>query len=354
MPSHRPSRIAFAGVVSLQTCLAAGCWRRASPSIEFTLVPEAAVGGPAKLAPVSGRVRGARANQRIVLFARSGGWWVQPFRTRPFTSIDADSTWKSTIHLGTEYAALLVEPDFHPPVTTDTLPAIGGGVVAVATVKGTGGFVRPARKTIAFSGYDWVVRQDPNERYGRNDYDARNVWVDQEGHLHMLLAERNGQWSSAEVHLARHLGYGTYLLDVRDVTQMDPASAFSMYTWDDSGADQNYREMNIDVSRWGDPHARNGRYIVQPEHVATNVFRFDAPAGPLTYSLKWEPGRVSFTTMHGGDSGRAVPEAQWQATAGVPSPHTESIYLTLLYVRSSAAPPRGNVEVVVEKFAFLP
>jgi len=354
MPSHRPSCIAFAGVVALQACLAAGCSGSASPSIEFTQVPEAAVGGPAKLAAVSGRVRGAHANQRIVLFARSGGWWVQPFRTRPFTSIDADSTWKSTTHLGTEYAALLVEPDYHPPVTTDALPAIGGNVVAVAIAKGTGGFVEPARKTIAFSGYDWIVRQEPNERYGRNDYDARNVWVDRDGHLHLLLAERNGQWSSAEVHLVRHLGYGTYLFDVRDTAEIDPASAFSMYTWDDFGADQNYREMNIDISRWGDARARNARYVVQPEHVATNVFRFDAPAGPLTYSLKWEPGRVSFATMHGGDSARSLPAAQWQAAAGVPRPRTESIHLTLLYVRSSPAPPRGNVEVVVEKFVFLP
>ena len=62
---------------------------------------------PAKLAPVAGRVTGARQGQRVVMFARSGDiWWVQPFRSRPFTAIEDGSTWKNSIHLGTEYAAL--------------------------------------------------------------------------------------------------------------------------------------------------------------------------------------------------------------------------------------------------------
>jgi hypothetical protein len=358
MSHNRPSTLPLAAAVALQACAATACGarhQRESPSIEFTGVPAAAVGGPRRLAPISGRVKGARANQQVVLFAHAGAWWVQPFRSRPFTHIQADSTWKSEIHLGAEYAALLVEPDYHPPVTVDALPAIGGGVVAVAKVKGTGGFVEPASKTIAFSGYDWVVRQVMNERFGRNEYDARNVWVDAKGHLHLLLTQRNGQWTSAEVVLTRHLGYGTYVFQVRDVSQMDPASAFSMYTWDEFGADQNYREMNIDMSRWGDPHARNARYVLDPDHVATNVFRFDAPPGTLTHSLKWEPGRVSFATMRANDTGaHAPPAAQWQMTAGVPTAGTESIHLTLLYVRSSPSPPSGNVEVVVERFLYLP
>jgi hypothetical protein len=77
------------------------------PSIEFTTIPTADTGGPAKLAPVAGRVTGARQGQRVVMFARSGDiWWVQPFRSRPFTAIEDGSTWKNSIHLGTEYAAL--------------------------------------------------------------------------------------------------------------------------------------------------------------------------------------------------------------------------------------------------------
>jgi hypothetical protein len=63
----------------LLACLLAACFAGHSnpkPAIEFTTVPPADTGGPDKLAPVAGRVRAAHPNQRVVLFARSGAWWV--------------------------------------------------------------------------------------------------------------------------------------------------------------------------------------------------------------------------------------------------------------------------------------
>ena len=130
-------------------------------SIEFTTIPKADFGGPAVLAPVSGRVRGARPKQRIVLFAKSdAGWWVQPFRSRPFTEIALDSTWTSSIHLGTEYAALLVDEDYRPPATSEALPDLGAGILAVARVAGLGQFLAPAPKTIVSSAHLRTERPD--------------------------------------------------------------------------------------------------------------------------------------------------------------------------------------------------
>ena len=326
------------------------------PSIEFTTIPKADAGGPGVLAAVEGRVKGARPNQRIVLFARSDqGWWVQPFRSRPFTDIDRDSTWKNSIHLGQEYAALLVEADYRPPATAESLPEPGGGVVAVARAPGSGKFVPPAPKTIAFSGYDWLVRQTQNDRHGMNDYDGRNAWVDSEGHLHLLLTEREGRWTSADLRLTRSLGYGTYAFDVRDTSELDPSAAFSMYTFDPLGSDQNFRELTVDVSRWGDPGSMNGQFVVQPETVPANVFRFAIPAGLVTYSFRWEPGRVSFQAVRGSGPPRGDNVvAERLFTARVPTAGAERPQLTLLYDRSAARPPSKAVEVVVEKFTVLP
>lgn len=324
-----------------------------APSIEFTIVPKADAGGPGVLAPVAGRVTGARPNQRVVLFARSDqGWWVQPFRSRPFTEIGPDATWTNAIHLGQEYAALLVEADYRPPATSETLPEPGGGIVAVARVPGSGKFAAPAPKTITFSGYEWLVRQLQNDRHGMNDYDARNVWIDSDGHLHLLLSERDGRWTSADVRLTRSLGYGTYSFDVRDASQLDPSAAFSMYTFDPLGSDQNFRELTIDVSRWGDPGNLNGQFVVQPETVPANVFRFAIPAGLVTYSFRWEPGRVSFTAARGSGGDRIAAERLF--TARVPTAGAERPQMTLLYDRSAPRPPAKAVEVVVEKFTFLP
>jgi len=41
--------------------------------------------------------------------------------------------------LDSEYAALLVDPGYHPPPTLDTAPMQGGSIAAVELVKGTGG-----------------------------------------------------------------------------------------------------------------------------------------------------------------------------------------------------------------------
>jgi signal transduction histidine kinase len=107
-------------------------------SIEFTRIPKAAEGGPAStIDTIEGRAIGARPGQQIVLYARSGDWWVQPYADQPFTAVRADSTWTNVTHAGTEYAALLVEPGYVPSPTVHAMPEAGGLVVAVAITKGT-------------------------------------------------------------------------------------------------------------------------------------------------------------------------------------------------------------------------
>jgi hypothetical protein len=359
-PAGSNSFVRFTVLVAvlLPVChLVAACRSGAAqvqPLVEFTTVPPADNGGPDKLALVAGRVKGARPNQRIVLFAKSGNWWVQPFRSRPFTAIDTDSTWKATIHLGTDYAALLVDQEYRPPVTSESVPSLGNGVVAVATVKGSGTWVPPVPKTLTFSGYDWVIVQTRIDRHGPNDCDARNVWVDPDGHLHLLLAQRDGQWTSAGLTLNRPLGYGTYMFTVRETGQLDPAAALSMYTWDDR-ADSNHRELNVSIGNWGSARNKNGMYVLLYEDVAENVLRFTAPAGRLTHTFRWQPGNAIFTTVRGDDPAHdAQPVARRAFTVGVPTPATATVRLALLHVREAQQPPANNVEVVVEKFVFLP
>jgi len=320
------------------------------PSITFSQVPDAAEGGEQRVAPIAGRVTGAQANQRIVLFAKSGPWWVQPLVAKPFTEIAADGTWKNDTHFGLEYAALLVDNTYQPPPTTDSLPAVGGPIVAVVTQKGGGTFTPPAKEVLKFSGYEWEVRKSPSDRGGPNDYDARNAWVDDHGLLHLLLTQRDGRWTSAEIKLTRSLGYGTYTFVVHDTSRLDPAAALGFLTWDQFGPAENHRELDVEVSRWGNPDNKDVQFVVQPHYVAANVYRFQQPASRLTHSFRWEPDRALFRTV--GSTGREI--ARREFTSGVPVPGTESIYMNLLYFRGSPKPPSSDVEVVVEKFVYLP
>lgn len=334
--------------------LAAGCSRGVSdqPSIEFTRVPQADVGGRAKHDIIEGRVKGARPGQQIVLYAKSGTWWVQPLVSQPFTNIQPDSKWVNATHLGSEYAALLVDPGYRPAVTTDVLPSRGAAVSAIASVKGA---ESPPSPSLQFSGYEWRVRNAPSSRGGRNEYSPQNAWTDSSGALHLRIAKSGNDWTCAEVSLSRSLGYGTYAFVVRDVSSLEPAAVFGMFTWDYAGADENFRETDIEISRFGDPASKNAQYVIQPYYVPANVERFLAPPGVLTHSFRWEPGRLHFRTVSGSTTNAgSQPVADHVFTSGVPSPGIESVRMNLYFFRSARIPLKDGAEVVIEKFEYLP
>jgi signal transduction histidine kinase len=115
-----------------------GCHSKSAdtPTIAFTKIPPAAEGGVERVDTIAGRVVGASPGQRIVVYAKSGHWWVQPFADQPFTAIQPNSRWSTSTHLGYEYAVLLVQPTYTPPPTMDVPPAQGGPVVAAMIVRG--------------------------------------------------------------------------------------------------------------------------------------------------------------------------------------------------------------------------
>jgi hypothetical protein len=317
------------------------------PSIEFIHVPPAGDGSPDKLEEIEGRVTGSRPGQRIVLFALSGVWWVQPVTEHPFTPIRPDSTWKNSTHPGVAYAALLVDSRYRPPLTANTLPEKGGPVVAVATVRGTQ--PRSPPRILRFSGYQWETRETASDRGGSiNFYDPGNAWTDGQGLLHLRVTRQREHWVSAEVKLSRSLGYGSYRFVVRDVSQLEPAAVFAMFTWDDQGPS---REMDIEISRWGEPEDKNAQYVIQPYVVPANTVRFSAPAGPLTYWMDWQPGRMSFRTIRK-SSGNVVAEHVF--TSGIPTAGNERIYMNLWAYNNKRYHLQHEFEVVIEKFEFLP
>jgi signal transduction histidine kinase len=131
-------------VIILLTLALSGCASRLNNDspIQITEIPPEDQGGVLKIDKIKGRVTGARSDQKIVLYARSGAWYVQPWADQPFTTINNDSTWSNDTHLGTEYAALLVEHDYAPAPVIIGLPGAGNGVIAITVVYGRPPFYR--------------------------------------------------------------------------------------------------------------------------------------------------------------------------------------------------------------------
>src|SRR5215469_9314522 len=168
-------------LVFLVSCAAlGGCHSQqanSEPSIEFTKIPPASQGGREHVDSIAGRVRGARPGQSIVVYARSGPWWVQPWPDQALIPIQSDSTWSTSTHLGFDYAALLVEPGYRPSPTLDVAPTQSGSVRWVTIVKGLGHPQLAPTKPLQFSGYQWQVRTIASDWGGLNNlYDGDNAW----------------------------------------------------------------------------------------------------------------------------------------------------------------------------------
>jgi hypothetical protein len=348
-------------VIFLLCLLLCGCNRRhteARSSIEFSKIPPAGEGSPVPLSPVAGRVKGAHSGEKIVLYAEdvNGVWWVQPQAIQPFITVKSDSSWQTSTHLGVEYAALLVDPGYRPPATTKVLPGQGGKVLAVTIVKGVGPLVHMVSKTLQFSGYNWKAVNAISERNGvPNVYTPANVSTDSDGHLHLRIVRKDDRWTCSDVILLRSFGYGTYRFSVEDVSHLAPAAVLTLFTWDDLGAEQNHREMDIELSRWGDPAVEDAQFVMQPYYVPQNVARFAAPPGPLTYSFQWEAARVAFQADRGRErASRGNTVATHVFTSGIPSPGGESVSMNFCLFGFSKVPLKSDAEVIIDKFQYLP
>lgn len=337
-------------LLALMSATACHATRQPEPSIVFTRIPPKGDGSADKLEPIEGRVAGGGPGYRVVLFALSGVWWVQPLAAQPFTTIQTDSTWKSLTHPGTAYAALLVDARYSPPLTVKALPGKGGAVVAETITEGG---AAPSPKTLRFSGYEWESRQDASDHGGyRNLFSPSNAWADEKGFLHLRVSKQDNDWVSAEVKLTRSLGYGSYRFVVRDSSHLEPAAVFAMFTLDDSGPS---REMDIEVSRWGEPEDKSAQFVIQPYVVPANTVRFEAPSGLSTYWMEWGPARVAFRSDRGDvPRKRSGALAEHVFTSGVPSAGNERVHLNVYVYANKRHPLKHEFEVVVEKFEFLP
>ena len=349
---RQPVKIPF--LLTVVWFLASDCGsRRPQPaSIEFTRVPPAGQGSPDILRAIEGKVKGARPGQKVVIFARSGVWWVQPLADQPFTAIQRDSTWKTSTHPGSAYAALLVDPGYRAPATMNVLPQKGGSVSAVVTAEGPAPDQIPY-KSLNFSGYQWEVRQgSASPAATPNQYDPANAWVDQEGFLHLRIRKTPSGCTSAEVWLKQSLGYGSYRFLVRDVSQLEPRAVLAMIVWDGSAPNQG---MSTEISRWGESAGKNTQFVVQPYYVPANVVRFLSPPGRLVYSFDWSMGRLTFRTERAASRGAQEGTiAAHTFSSGIPDPGGEELHLNLYDFDDRRTHLKNGVEVIIEKFEYLP
>src|ERR1700686_1502715 len=367
--SHTVARTATFSVLLVYFVLT-GCHsspKNSAPTVAFSKVPAAQEShykidiiedGDYQRDGIEGRATGARPGQRIVLYAKTDGRWeVCRQSGQPFTNIEADGRWQASVHLGIQYAALLVDPTYNPPEQTESLPSVGSGVVALSVVNGLGPApILPSPKILNFSGYEWTTSAGPIFHAGsRNFFDPANVWTDERGALHLRISGSPGKWAAAEVKLTRSLGYGTYGFQLRDVSHLEPSALLTLITWDGVGTESTRRELDVELGRWGSLENTNVNYVVQPYYVPANFVAFRVPPGVYTHSFRWEPGQVAFSTVAGsGNTGGDHVMNRHVFTSGVPSPGGESVRIALYVFHQGPIPLKNENEVIIDTFEYLP
>jgi hypothetical protein len=217
-------------------------------------------------------------------------------------------------------------------------------------------------KTIYFAGYNWTAKSGAHTGPGPNSWDENNVWVDQDGYLHLTLTNRDGQWYCSEVSMADRLGFGRYQFWVTGrIDRLDPNLVFGLFNYptQDVGPDGTH-EIDIEFARWGRPQAPIGNYTVWPVQKGLNSghkpFPVELNGDDTTQRFTWGPTSVIFQSLLGHRDDDLGQFANWLYQPRDPASYIGDKPLPVqinLWLFKGQPPNNGQqVELAIRAFKF--
>ncbi|HVU28447.1 MAG TPA: glycoside hydrolase family 16 protein [Verrucomicrobiae bacterium] len=333
-----------------------------SPTIIITNLP--AYGTQGNLGGLVMNANPATNSVAVYIYV-SGAWYSKPSCASALTPIQPDGSWTANITTSgsdpnaTEIAAFLVPTNYDQACVNGaaglTIPSQAEAVVYANRVS-------PGLRRFNFSGYGWSVRNTtaasgPGPNYFSNS--TNNVWLDAQGQLHMKITHTNGVWECAEVTSDRSFGYGQYRFTVSaPINNLDPNVVLGLFTYSNDNV-YNYREVDVELSRWKNPaDANDAQFVIQPAGAGQKL-RFSVPGGVTnsTYSFIWQTNRVDFQSLNGDFTSSPLATnllKTWTCTLSVPPAGGETVHINLWLFQGTAPSNNQEVEVVISNFEFLP
>jgi hypothetical protein len=240
---------------------------------------------------------------------------------------------------------------------------------------------------VTFAGRDWDVKYSlvpvgPGPNNFSRLYD--DVWVDENGYLHLTIDKHNDVWYSSEVISQDTMGFGTYTWTI----QADPMSfsenvVFGLFTWDNNTffTDGN-SEVDIEFSKWGDISSTSPTtFSVQPVSFGsfyaerTKELEVDPAVlnGVTTHQFTWTDTLITWKSYAGElPQGNAI--AQWSFDLDhparvkeeggqlsqpivIPSPgNTTNARMNLWTIPYQGVGPNNGLkhEVIIRNFSYQP
>lgn len=160
---------------------------------------------------------------------------------------------------------------------------------------------------------------------GNNKFTSNTVSLANANELTLQYKKVGATWEASEVRvlLPQNLmpfSYGTYKFSIKSVSTIDSSTGrvlapnlsedlvLGLFTWDDTedyASHENYNhEVDIEISRWGDPNNADAQFVVQPPE-DPHYHRFFTGAGNTyspggkTYEFTWNPTSISWLSSGG-------------------------------------------------------
>lgn len=240
---------------------------------------------------------------------------------------------------------------------------------------------------LTFSGREWEIKFGdilfgPGPNFFSNH--PNDVWVDDDGYLHLTVTDRDGRWVCTEVISKENLGYGTYIWTIQgDPVNIDPNIVLGLFTWDNNTFQtQANSEVDIEFAKWGDAAEEfTLQYGVQPIAFGPyNAERVNKPndedpnwVGVSTHAFTWTDTLITWESWEGPQYGNGAPLASWtfdlnnpakQKFEGgnvsdpiiIPAPGATTNARMNLWLVNGPEGPDSQVthEIIIQKFEYLP
>jgi hypothetical protein len=243
--------------------------------------------------------------------------------------------------------------------TLEIIPPAGSPIMEIPTET-----VVPENQdgTIQFSGYEWIIRENGLSGPGPNIWSPENVWLDENGDLHLKISHTADGWQCAELTTTERFGFGTYQFQVDGpIDQLDPNVVLGLFNYPtpDVGADAT-NEIDIEYAHWGNAEWPIGNFTVWPAQSGLEQtgesFPVELNGTYTTQRFTWDSDQIFFQALHGhrADNDQGIHSWLYQPEDPLTRIPQQAMPVHInLWLFEGKPPMDGNeVEIVIHQFTF--
>lgn len=209
--------------------------------------------------------------------------------------------------------------------------------------------VMQPQRTIEFAGYTWNVRSSyggPGPNYWSDT--AENVWIDENGYLHMRIRKIGDRWYCSEIYTNHFSQYGKHIFVVEGrIAEPDKNTVLGLFNYANDT-----HEIDIEFSRWGNEnYANTTSYTIQPYTVSGNSQSYALKIDSLVsiHQFDWQSNFIAFSSFQGSKATPSGSLKNWVYTGSYNPKDTDNlrVHINFWLFQGRAPVDTTRLEVII-------